>query len=102
MATLRENFAANLKRLLQERKMTQRSLAEKLGMTEAMVSKWTNKAGFPEERQIERVAKILGVPFAALFSDAGVDVTTTLPSRDLDEILKFLAKNRGYKLIKDN
>lgn len=94
MATLRENFATNLKRLLQEREMTQRSLAEALGMTEAMVSKWTTKNGFPEERQIERVAKVLKVPYEELFKD---------PADTSDQVVRLLrdlAKARGYDLVK--
>jgi DNA-binding transcriptional regulator YdaS (Cro superfamily) len=94
LALLRKYLSQNLERLLRDRELTQRAFAEKLGVTEALVSKWINERGFPSERLIERVAAALSVDPSEL---------TRPPADTSDPVLKFLreqARARGYDLIK--
>lgn len=62
-------FAANLKRLRKERKMTQRELAEAAGYSEKTVSKWESEAAIPEIGSLFRIAAILHTNIEGLFAD---------------------------------
>ncbi len=63
-------FAANLKRLRKERKMTQRELATAAGYSEKTVSKWESAAAIPEIGSLFRLAAILHTNVESLFADA--------------------------------
>lgn len=91
MATLREHFAANLKRLLQEAEITQRAFAKDVGVSEGIVSKWMNERVFPEDRQIDKICEVLKVPYEELVRDP----LSPFP----DPVMRFfrdVAKSRGY------
>lgn len=101
MTTLRENFAANLDRLLSANRMTQRAFAEAVGVTEQTVSKWMNLRVFPEDKQIDRIAKVLGVTYEELVRDPGTKLAKGLvPAKDIDTVLREFARIRGYDVIK--
>lgn len=64
-----------IKRLREDKGMTQRLLAEKVGVSEKAVSKWETGRGYPDISLIEPLAGALGVSIIELFS--GEDVTNT-------------------------
>ena len=64
-----------IKRLRENRKMTQQQLAEKLGVSDKAVSKWETGRGYPDISLIEPLADALGVSIIELFS--GEDVINT-------------------------
>jgi len=64
---------AMIKRLREERKMTQNQLAEKLNVSDKTVSKWENAKGYPDISLIEPIAKALGISVMELLS--GNDIT---------------------------
>ncbi len=97
MATLRENFAANLKRLLRESGISQRSFAEKLGAPEANVSRWINQVNFPEDTMVDRITEALGTSYEELFQDPK---SVAIGSDPIVRYLRDLAKARGYDLVK--
>ncbi len=99
MATLRENLAANLRRLIRERGYTQRSFAKAIGVDEAVLSKWLNLVHFPDDRFIDKMIVVLGVPYGELVKDPHADMTP-VPSRDIDAVIKDLARLRGYDIVK--
>lgn len=72
---------AMIKRLREERGLTQSQLAEKLKVTDKTVSKWENCRGYPDITLIEPLAAALGVSVIELF--AGQDVTNTNRSFNL-------------------
>lgn len=51
-----------------EQGLTQRELAEKIGVTDKAVSKWENGRGFPDVAILETLSKELGVSIAELIS----------------------------------
>lgn len=57
-----------IKRLREERKMTQSQLAEKLNVSDKAVSKWENAKGYPDISLIEPIAKALGISVMELLS----------------------------------
>ena len=59
---------AMIKRLREERKMTQNQLAEKLNVSDKTVSKWENAKGYPDISLIEPIAEALGISVMELLS----------------------------------
>lgn len=66
---------AMIKRLREERKISQSRLAEKLCVSDKAVSKWETGRGYPDVSLIEPLAAALGVSVIELFS--GNTVTNT-------------------------
>lgn len=66
---------AMIKRLREERKITQQQLAEMMNVSDKAVSKWETGRGYPDITLIEPLAKALGVSVIELFS--GEDVVNT-------------------------
>ena len=62
-----------IKRLRENRKMTQQELAEKIGVSDKAISKWETGRGYPDISLIEALSDILGVSVIELVS--GEDVT---------------------------
>ena len=66
---------AMIKRLREQRKMTQAELAEKIFVTDKAISKWETGRGYPDVSLIEPLAKALGVSVIELL--AGQNVVNT-------------------------
>ena len=64
-----------IRRLREERKMTQLQLAGKLGVTDKAISKWETGRGYPDIALVEPLAEALGVSVIELFSGEGVTNT---------------------------
>lgn len=95
MASLRDNFASNLRRLLAERELTSREFARRIGVAESVVSRWLNKQQFPQERHLEKIAAVLGCAFVDLVGGQG-----PAGSEAVIDFLREAAKARGYDLRK--
>ena len=66
---------AMIKRLRENKKMTQHQLAEKLNVTDKAIAKWETNHGYPDITLVEQLADALGVSIIELFS--GEDVVNT-------------------------
>jgi transcriptional regulator with XRE-family HTH domain len=66
--TLNETFAANLKALRQEKKLSQEAVAGKMKCSVSYVSMLERGQRSPPLDTIENVAKALGVPHARLLT----------------------------------
>ena len=64
-----------IKRLREDKKMTQTQLAEKINVSDKAVSKWETGRGYPDITLLEPLASALGVSVIELFS--GQDVVNT-------------------------
>ena len=64
-----------IKRLREEKRITQSQLAETLGVSDKAISKWENGRGYPDITLLEPLASALGVSVIELF--AGKDVVNT-------------------------
>ncbi|MGC2871795.1 helix-turn-helix domain-containing protein [Ihubacter sp. rT4E-8] len=60
--------ARSIKRLREEKRITQSELAEKLGVSSKAVSKWETARGLPDISLIEPLAKALGVSVIELMN----------------------------------
>ena len=63
---------AMIKRLREERKMTQQQLAEKMHVSDKTISKWETGRGYPDISLIEPLSAALGVSVIELFSGENV------------------------------
>ena len=63
---------AMIRRLREERKMTQQQLAEKMMVSDKAVSRWETGRGYPDISLIEPLADALGVSIIELFSGESV------------------------------
>lgn len=63
---------AMIKRLREDRRMTQQQVAEKIGVSDKTVSKWENGRGYPDISLIEPLSDALGVSVIELFSGENV------------------------------
>ena len=57
-----------IKRLRENKKLTQLELAEKINVTDKAISKWETGRGYPDISLVESLAKALGVSVIELFS----------------------------------
>lgn len=62
------NIGAFIAELRKEQSMTQKELADKLGVTDKAVSKWERGKGIPDVDSIERLSSVLGVSVSELFA----------------------------------
>ena len=65
----REIMAANIKRCLEERGMSQSDLCNALGLKQMTVSDWCNAKTYPRIDKIEMMAKFFGVSKAVLVEE---------------------------------
>lgn len=72
---------AVIRRLREERHMTQEELAEKLFVSSKAISKWETGKGFPDVTLLEPLAAALGISTIELF--AGEDVTNKNKSSNM-------------------
>lgn len=63
---------AMIKRLREERGLTQQQLAERISVSDKAVSKWETGRGYPDISLIEPLAKALGISVIELFSGRDV------------------------------
>ena len=68
-------IGAMIKRLREEKKISQNKLAETIGVSDKAVSRWETGRGYPDITLIEPLAEALGVSVIELFS--GDDVVNT-------------------------
>ncbi|MBQ6570116.1 MAG: helix-turn-helix domain-containing protein [Clostridia bacterium] len=75
---------AMIKRLREEKHLTQSQLAEKLAVSDKAISKWETGRGYPDISLVEALAKVLGVSIIELMS--GEDVANTNRAFDMRRV----------------
>lgn len=66
------DFRQRIKDICQEKGMTQKDLAEKLGITDISLNK-TLRGEYPQLQSLEKIANVLNVPITELFELAPKD-----------------------------
>lgn len=87
-----------LKQKLEETGMSQKELAEYLGVTQSAVSKYINSNVEPAFRHIKKLAKLFNTPESELLAMKGISVDTSSSSEpttrdELEAELRELAKS---------
>lgn len=86
------NIGAFIAELRKEQSMTQKELADKLGVTDKAVSKWERGKGIPDVDSIERLSSVLGVSVSELFAAKRDEILNNDKIPRNDEAVK--SKNR--------
>ena len=79
---------ATIKRLRENKKMTQDELAEKIFVSNKAVSKWENGHGLPDISLLEPLAKALDISVIELFS--GIEVRNKNRAFNMEKILYYV------------
>lgn len=66
---MNETFSKNLRKLRQEKQMTQEQVAEKLGVSAQSVSRWETGATFPDVMLLPEIARLYGVLVDDLYKE---------------------------------
>ena len=89
-------FIAELRK---EQNMTQRELAEKLGVTDRAISKWENGRGLPDVSLMKPLCEILGITVTELLNGERASETETINKME-ETVYEVLADRENQ--IKDN
>lgn len=107
-----EIFAKNLNRYLQEKRLTQKEVADAIGVTQQSMSFWMQGRNLPRMDKIQLLAEYLGVRYTDLICDNPLEETLEeafdrRPDMRMlfqvaknctpDEIEKFTAMIQAYK-----
>ena len=87
------SLSANIKRLRQEKNLTQEQLAAKLGVSAQAVSKWETSETYPDGTLLVPLAQELGVSLDVLFDNNSVSMAD-ISSRIMSLIYNTKAKER--------
>lgn len=87
----RQIFADNLVKLLDSKKIDQRDLAEKIGVSTQAVSSWATGIKYPRIDKIQKIADFLNVPKSALMDDAPTNLIPYSPQTVPVPILGVIA-----------
>jgi hypothetical protein len=94
------DFRTRIKELCQEQGITQKELAEKMGITDISLNK-TLRGEYPQLQTLEKIAMVLNIPISDLFkkNDFGEDVNGYIKVKgtiyeihsfdDLEKVLKM-------------
>lgn len=69
MKSQREIFSTNLKKILNEKGLSQNELARRIGVQSGTISKWMTHATYPRDALIQKMADVLGVKMSELNTD---------------------------------
>lgn len=75
--------------LRKEKGMTQKELADKLGITDKAVSKWERNVSFPDTATIPKLAEILGISVEELMN---VKIAPVSEHKDMENMIMLILK----------
>lgn len=82
MARNRIAFGEKIKRLREERGMTQQALADRLYVTRQAVSQWENGARYPDIFTLRQIAQVLGISVDELLEEKAAAVPMEPPAEE--------------------
>lgn len=94
-----QNFANNLKRLIDERQTTQKDLAAKVGASQSLMSRWCAGDHLPRPHQWDKLTKYLKCTYADLVREED-GATPLYPV--FDDLIEAMAKRAGMRVIRDS
>ena len=93
-------FGEQLKKVMSEQNITQKELAEKLGVVQQMISFWTTGNHSPNIKSIEKVAKALNVPINYFIEKPKSD--NKINGLDEKDIKILQLEKENFRLEKEN
>ena len=86
-----------ISKIRKEKNMTQKDLADKLGVTDRAVSKWENGRGLPDLSLIELLCKILGITLNEFFNGECIEESRIIPVAERNIISVLEERNAEIK-----
>ncbi len=81
-------FCKQIKKIMLEKNFTQQDLADKLGITQTVVSRWVRGARNPSLNTIKKIAKIFNIPLNYFLEDYDDTKNKEKKSLSFEKILK--------------
>ncbi len=97
-------FARQLRKIMKENKITQKELAEKIGITQTMISHWLVGIKNPTLTSLKKISSALNVPISYLIDENGSNYKNGEEKKNVDnndinkEILDRL-KDVEFKIL---
>lgn len=91
-------LAENIQKFRKEKNMTQKELAEKLGVTYQAVSKWENASSAPDISLLPMLADVFGCSIDALFS---LEIETVCCGHKILEVTDGLVDRFTFEIVGD-
>ena len=95
------SIAENIKSLRKEKKLTQKQLAEEIGVSDKTISKWECGNGFPEMSSIPLLCKSLGINVNELLAGERL-VAETYSNRAEENIMTLIKESEKNKKKQTN
>lgn len=105
-----QKFGEFLQELRKEKNLTQKDVAEHLGLSDKAVSKWERGLSFPDITLLEPIANFYNISLTELYHSEKIDMNDTLHVDEINTILhnsleisnkenEFMDKRRTYRNI---
>ena len=92
-ADMGENFFENLKAARLEAKMTQKAVAEKIGVAKSTYSQYESGDRLPSVEVVKKISRVIGVPVDVLLNTGQQDQELWLTAQDNALLLMFKELN---------
>jgi len=86
--------------LRKEKGLTQKELADKLGITDRAISKWERGLGCPDISLLDDLSKILDISVLEILKGRRLDKDEIINNKSIIESMSFSTKNLKYKIRK--
>lgn len=91
----------NLRRIRKEKKITQKQLAEKIGVQPSAISKYETGKVSPTVEQLEKIAEVLEVPVMSLFPQSVIDFQKAVDEKINIKMQKEPDKTEKFPFTKE-
>ncbi len=89
-------FSRQLRKVLYEKNITQKELAEKLGVVQQRISFWTTGRFVPTLDSIRKVAEILDVPINYFIEEFSEKNETEIKDKNVNSEIKLLNEKNKF------
>ncbi len=92
------NMGSFISEMRKTKKMTQKDLAQALGITDKAVSKWERGLSYPDISLLSRLADVLGVTVSELLDGEKEDTVPEVQEKKVEHVLQYADRTAERKL----
>ncbi|MCM1115333.1 MAG: helix-turn-helix domain-containing protein [Clostridium sp.] len=92
-----ESFGLFITRLRKEKNMTQKDLADKIGVSDKAVSRWENGKNYPDIEMIQMLGEVLGVSVSELLQGERMEQQEVITHSERN-VVKAIKMNKKLKI----